>query len=252
MNQSHLRGIERELERIPSEIIYDAALKASEESWEAIESKKLAKAQLAQKATHGSPNGSGGPMPRRLQTQYLRGQWPGTLCLHRHDTLFTYRDRDSDRDRNWDRDEMKTNTETKLIDAFRVFSEAGARPNLLEALEGRKITKWPLAIPEIAVRKRVSAFRPLSINSSPAILADQEVHATSSARHSLLICTRLENGVALKLLSHRHVDFPRMWTVNIGRWTISPMSSYCVGCGKSRSWPSPAGRIIDPVPVSKD
>jgi hypothetical protein len=74
MNESHLVGIERELERLPSELIYDAALKALEDSWEAIEAKRLPKVQLKQNAVHDSPNGSGGPLPKRLQTQYLRGQ----------------------------------------------------------------------------------------------------------------------------------------------------------------------------------
>jgi hypothetical protein len=36
---------------------------------------------------------------------------------------------------------MKTKTETKLIDAVCVSSQGGARPNLLEALEGRKKIK---------------------------------------------------------------------------------------------------------------
>ena len=74
MNESHLIGIERVIERLPSEMICDAALQALEESWEAIESVKLAKAQLRQKAAHGSLNSPGGPIPGRLQTPYLRGQ----------------------------------------------------------------------------------------------------------------------------------------------------------------------------------
>ena len=74
MNEKHFIGIERTLERLDSETIYDAACAALNEAWESIEAEKAARLQRKQKLAHGLSNGLQGAMPDRLQTPYLIGK----------------------------------------------------------------------------------------------------------------------------------------------------------------------------------
>ena len=74
MNEKHLIGIERILEKLPSTTIQNAALTALNEAWEALAAEKLARAQRQQKTHHGLSNGLTGAIPDRLQTRFLSGQ----------------------------------------------------------------------------------------------------------------------------------------------------------------------------------
>lgn len=74
MNEKHLIGIERVLEKLPSATIQKAAQDALSETWEAIAAEKLAKAQRQQKTPQGLGNGFGGAIPERLQTKFLVNQ----------------------------------------------------------------------------------------------------------------------------------------------------------------------------------
>ena len=74
MNEKHLIGIERILEKLPSIAIQSAAQDALNEAWESIAAEKQAKAQRQQKTPHGLANGFAGTIPERLQTSYLAKQ----------------------------------------------------------------------------------------------------------------------------------------------------------------------------------
>lgn len=71
MNEKHFIGIERILEKLPSDAIREAALIALNESWESIAAEKLTKAQRQLKPASGLPNGLQVAMPERLQTPFL-------------------------------------------------------------------------------------------------------------------------------------------------------------------------------------
>jgi hypothetical protein len=74
MNEKHLIGIERVLEKLPSVTIQKAAQEDLIETWEAIAAEKLAKAQRQQKPAQGFGNGFGGTIPERLNTKLISGQ----------------------------------------------------------------------------------------------------------------------------------------------------------------------------------
>lgn len=74
MNEKHLIGIERILEKLPSITIQSAAQGALNEAWEAIAAEKLAKAQRQQKPAHGLANCLASTIPERLLTTYLARQ----------------------------------------------------------------------------------------------------------------------------------------------------------------------------------
>lgn len=74
MSVSHLLGIQRQLERLPSEPISKEALKEAQEAWEASEAARAAKAARKPKS-RGLSDTLGGQFPERLQTGFLsRGQ----------------------------------------------------------------------------------------------------------------------------------------------------------------------------------
>ncbi len=74
MSESHLLGVERILERIPSQFIREAAQEALKESWESVQAQKAIAAQRKQKPPLGAPNGSGVGFPEKLNTTYLGGK----------------------------------------------------------------------------------------------------------------------------------------------------------------------------------
>ena len=74
MNEKHLIGIERVLEKLPSLIIQKAALDAVNEKWEAIAAEKLAKAQRQQKPPQGFGNGSRNAISNLMQTGFITKQ----------------------------------------------------------------------------------------------------------------------------------------------------------------------------------
>ena len=74
MSESHLVGIERQLERLPSLALWEESQTALQESWEAIQAEKAAKAQRRQKTSCGASNGLGAALRDRLETKYLGGQ----------------------------------------------------------------------------------------------------------------------------------------------------------------------------------
>ena len=74
MNEKHLIGIERILEKLPSITIQSVAQAALNAAWEAIAAEKQAKAQRQQKPAHGLANGFASAIPERLQTPYLAKQ----------------------------------------------------------------------------------------------------------------------------------------------------------------------------------
>lgn len=65
MSEKHLIGIERQLERLPSQSIVETALEALRDSWESIQAAKAAKALPPTKPASGPPNSFGGPSPGR-------------------------------------------------------------------------------------------------------------------------------------------------------------------------------------------
>ena len=78
MSESHLLGIERQLERLPSKTICEAALEAAQEAWESIETQRAQKTLRKQKPTHGHPNGSERTLPDRFHsTAYMQRSRPG-------------------------------------------------------------------------------------------------------------------------------------------------------------------------------
>jgi hypothetical protein len=64
-NESHFVGVERLLQRIPSHMIWDAASNAVNESWEAVQAVKLAKAIKYGKALPSASNGLQGGLPSK-------------------------------------------------------------------------------------------------------------------------------------------------------------------------------------------
>ena len=73
MSESHLIGIERQLERLPSKAIREVASLAANEAWESVKAAKLAKDIKSGKATPSASNGQQSAIPERLQTSYMRG-----------------------------------------------------------------------------------------------------------------------------------------------------------------------------------
>ncbi|HUQ35687.1 MAG TPA: hypothetical protein VM144_04855 [Aestuariivirga sp.] len=71
MNADHLKSIEGELERLSSPTLAQEAHSDLLMIQESLEAEKAAKAARRQKPVHGVPNGFGGPMPERLNTNYL-------------------------------------------------------------------------------------------------------------------------------------------------------------------------------------
>ncbi len=74
MSESHLLGVERILERIPSRSICEAAQEALRESWESVQAQKAIAAQRRQKPALGVSNGSGAGFPDKLNTAFLGGK----------------------------------------------------------------------------------------------------------------------------------------------------------------------------------
>ena len=71
MNDSHLKSIEGELSRLPSETLAEDAMGELVEAQEQLLAEKQAKAARKQKATAATLNGHGGAIPERLATNYL-------------------------------------------------------------------------------------------------------------------------------------------------------------------------------------
>ena len=70
MSEHHLLGIERQLERLPSETICEAAMEAAQEAWEVLEAQK---ATPKQKPPYALPLGLEGALPDRLaSTPFLK------------------------------------------------------------------------------------------------------------------------------------------------------------------------------------
>ena len=65
MSESHLIGIERQLERLPSQTIWEAARLAANEAWESVKAAKLAKDIKSGKAPPSAPNGLQGEGPSK-------------------------------------------------------------------------------------------------------------------------------------------------------------------------------------------
>jgi hypothetical protein len=74
MSDSHLLGIERVLERIPSVSICEVAQEDLQASWASIQQQKAITAQRKQMRPPSAPNGSGASFPDRLNTGYLGGK----------------------------------------------------------------------------------------------------------------------------------------------------------------------------------
>ena len=74
MSDSHLLGIERVLERIPSDKICEAAQEALQSSWASIQGQRAIAAQRKQMRSPGAPVGSSTNFPDRLNTGYLGGK----------------------------------------------------------------------------------------------------------------------------------------------------------------------------------
>jgi hypothetical protein len=74
MNDSHLKSIECELERLPSLTLAEAAHSDLELIQESIDAERVAKATRKQNAAQGAPNGLGGVITNRLNTNYLTGR----------------------------------------------------------------------------------------------------------------------------------------------------------------------------------
>ena len=74
MNEKHLIGIERILEKLPSITIQSVAQAALNEAWESIAAEKLAKAERQKKPVQGLPNGFAGAIPERLNTNWIKNQ----------------------------------------------------------------------------------------------------------------------------------------------------------------------------------
>ena len=74
MNDSHLKSIEGELERLPSLTLSEAAQKDLELIQDGLDAERLAKAARKQKAAQSAPNGHGGPVADRLNTRYMKGR----------------------------------------------------------------------------------------------------------------------------------------------------------------------------------
>ena len=73
MSESHFIGIGRMLERLPSQMIWEAASQAANEAWESVKAAKLVKDIKSGKAPQGASNGQQAAIPERLQTPFLKG-----------------------------------------------------------------------------------------------------------------------------------------------------------------------------------
>ena len=71
MSESHLIGVHRILEKMPSQLIFEAANQAVIEAWESVQTARAAKAAKSGKAPIGPPNGQQGIIPERLQTPFM-------------------------------------------------------------------------------------------------------------------------------------------------------------------------------------
>ena len=74
MNDSHLKSIEGELERLPSLTLAEAAHSDLELIQDSLDAERLAKTARKQKAAQDAPNGTGRAITDRLNTNYLRGR----------------------------------------------------------------------------------------------------------------------------------------------------------------------------------
>ena len=74
MSESHFIGIERQLERLPSQAIWEAASQAANEAWELVKAAKLAKDIKSGKVAPNASDGQHGAIPERLQTPYMQGK----------------------------------------------------------------------------------------------------------------------------------------------------------------------------------
>ena len=74
MNRSHLRGIERLLEKLPSPSIRETAWNAAQVAWEAVEAAKVPITPAMPKPGSGLPRGVESPISDRLNTTYLAGR----------------------------------------------------------------------------------------------------------------------------------------------------------------------------------
>ena len=73
MNESHLKSIEGELERLPSLTLAEAAHHDLEIIQESLNAERLAKIARKQKAAQGLPNDLGKTVSDRLNTRFLKG-----------------------------------------------------------------------------------------------------------------------------------------------------------------------------------
>jgi hypothetical protein len=74
MSESHLIGIERQLERLPSELLCETALAAMYEAWDSVQAEKLGKSE--RKHTAAQTNGATAPKLASdlLSTKFLGGR----------------------------------------------------------------------------------------------------------------------------------------------------------------------------------
>lgn len=74
MNADHLKSIENELERLPSPTLAQEAHNDLVMIQESLDVERVGKAARRQKPANGSPNGLGGVITERLNTNYLAGR----------------------------------------------------------------------------------------------------------------------------------------------------------------------------------
>ena len=65
MSESHFIGVERILEKVPSQLIWEATHKAVNEAWDSVQAKRLAKALKSGKALPPESSGNTGNPPRQ-------------------------------------------------------------------------------------------------------------------------------------------------------------------------------------------
>ena len=70
LSENHLTGIERQLERLPSDTIAEAMAEAAQEAWEAVRAEKAAKAAKAEQDKKPAPGGAGNG--HLTQTPFMR------------------------------------------------------------------------------------------------------------------------------------------------------------------------------------
>ena len=72
LSENHLTGIERQLERLPSDTIAEAMAEAAQEVWEAVRAEKAAKAAKAEQDKKPAPGGAGNGSHPLNQTPFMR------------------------------------------------------------------------------------------------------------------------------------------------------------------------------------